>query len=41
MTENDSKAARPVKRQPDLNTVYTINADGSCNMLQVADWLIL
>ena len=25
------------KRTPDLNTVYTINADGSRNMLQVAD----
>ena len=25
------------RRQPDLNTVYTINADGSRNMLQVAD----
>jgi len=37
MTEKDPKAARPVKRQPDLNSVYTINPDGSRNMLQVAD----
>jgi len=37
MTEKDAKDARPKKRQPDLDTVYTINADGSRNMLQVAD----
>ncbi len=28
---------RSRKRQPDLNSVYTINADGSRNFLQVAD----
>jgi cytochrome c oxidase accessory protein FixG len=37
MTANDSGAADRKKRQPDLNTVYTINEDGSRNMLQVAD----
>jgi len=37
MTANDSGAADRKKRQPDLNTVYTINDDGSRNMLQVAD----
>ncbi|MCK9997190.1 MAG: hypothetical protein KAH56_13025, partial [Candidatus Krumholzibacteria bacterium] len=37
MTEKDAKTDRPVRRQPDLNTVYTINADGSRNMLQIAD----
>ena len=37
MTEKDTTSGRPAKRQPDLNTVYTINPDGSRNMLQVAD----
>jgi len=37
MTANESGAADRKKRQPDLNTVYTINDDGSRNMLQVAD----
>jgi cytochrome c oxidase accessory protein FixG len=32
-----TKAAARKKRQPDLNSVYTINEDGSRNMLQVAD----
>ena len=37
-TGADRKGSRrSKKRQPDLNTVYTINADGSRNMLQVAD----
>ncbi len=30
-------SSKQERRQPDLNTVYTINADGSRNMLQVAD----
>ena len=30
-------ARRATKRQPDLDSVYTINADGSRNVLQVAD----
>jgi len=37
MTANESAAADRKKRQPDLDTVYTINPDGSRNMLQVAD----
>jgi len=37
MTANDSGTTDRKKRQPDLNTVYTINDDGSRNMLQVAD----
>jgi cytochrome c oxidase accessory protein FixG len=36
MTEKDIQEQRR-SRQPDLNTVYTINEDGSRNMLQVAD----
>ena len=32
----DRTAARK-RRQPDLNSVYTINEDGSRNMVQVAD----
>ena len=36
--QDEHKAPRrSKKRQPDLNTVYTINADGSRNFLQVAD----
>ena len=41
MTENSGQDAPQKKvskrRAPDLNTVYTINADGSRNFLQVAD----
>lgn len=41
MTENNEQDAprkkAGKKRAPDLNTVYTINADGSRNFLQVAD----
>lgn len=41
MTENSGQDAPrkkvSKKRAPDLNTVYTINADGSRNFLQVAD----
>ena len=34
---SSEESPRPGRRQPDLNTVYTINDDGSRNMLQVAD----
>ncbi len=40
MTENhepEQVKSRSKKRAPDLNTVYTINADGSRNMLNIAD----
>jgi len=39
MSDNDRQEPRtiPGKRQPDLNSVYTINPDGSRNFLQVAD----
>jgi len=40
MTEPNSQDApreKAAKRAPDLNTVYTINADGSRNFLEVAD----
>jgi cytochrome c oxidase accessory protein FixG len=40
MTENENpEAPRPKsdKRTPDLNTVYSINPDGSRNVIQVAD----
>ena len=37
MSEDTDGARRSKKRQPDLNSVYTINADGSRNVLQVAD----
>jgi len=36
-TAQEPAGRRSKKRQPDLNTVYTINADGSRNVLQVAD----
>ena len=36
MSSSEEKSGRD-RRQPDLNTVYTINEDGSRNMLQVAD----
>ncbi len=37
MNEQNDSGRRSRKRQPDLNTVYTINPDGSRNFLQVAD----
>ena len=37
MTDKDEAATARRARTPDLNTVYTINEDGSRNMLQVAD----
>jgi len=37
MTEKEDLAAGRRDRKPDLNSVYTINEDGSRNMLQVAD----
>ena len=37
MSEDTGSARRARKRQPDLDSVYTINADGSRNVLQVAD----
>ena len=40
MSENDISGTPPKKiekRTPDLNTVYSINADGSRNFIQVAD----
>jgi len=39
MSDNDRQEPRkrPDNRQPDLNSVYTINPDGSRNFLQVAD----
>ncbi len=36
-TEKKRRPARSKKRAPDLNTVYSINADGSRNFLHVAD----
>ena len=36
-TGGDAAGRRSKKRQPDLNSVYSINADGSRNFLQVAD----
>ncbi len=36
-TADEAGARRSKKRQPDLDSVYTINADGSRNFLQVAD----
>ena len=34
---NDSVPRRPPKRRPDLDTVYTINSDGSRNFMHPAD----
>ncbi len=42
---SDTRTGRRVKRRPDLDTVYTINDDGSRNMLHPADvkgrWQVL
>jgi cytochrome c oxidase accessory protein FixG len=37
MTEQEKPLKRSARRTPDLNTIYSINADGSRNTIQTAD----